>query len=151
MILLVMFVALLALVLLNVPIAVSLGVVAMFAMAATSGIGGLPNAALVLYSGSMKFALIAIPLFILAGAIMNSSGISTRLINLASALVGFIRGGLAMVTVSASLFFAEISGSAVADVAALGSILIPAMKRRGYPTPFAAAVSPSRALSMSEP
>ena len=145
MILLVMFVALLALVLLNVPIAVSLGVVAMFAMAATSGIGGLPNAALVLYSGSMKFALIAIPLFILAGAIMNSSGISTRLINLASALVGFIRGGLAMVTVSASLFFAEISGSAVADVAALGSILIPAMKRRGYPTPFAAAVTSSSA------
>jgi tripartite ATP-independent transporter DctM subunit len=145
MILLVMFVALLVLVLLNVPIAVSLGVVAMFAMAATSGIGGLSNAALVLYSGSMKFALIAIPLFILAGAIMNSSGISTRLINLASALVGFIRGGLAMVTVSASLFFAEISGSAVADVAALGSILIPAMKRRGYPTPFAAAVTSSSA------
>ena len=145
MILLVMFVALLALILLNVPIAVSLGVVAMFAMAATSGIGGLSNAALVLYSGSMKFALIAIPLFILAGAIMNSSGISTRLINLASALVGFIRGGLAMVTVSASLFFAEISGSAVADVAALGSILIPAMKRRGYPTPFAAAVTSSSA------
>ncbi|HIF22123.1 MAG TPA: TRAP transporter large permease [Gemmatimonadetes bacterium] len=145
MILLVMFVALLVLVLLNVPIAVSLGVVAMFAMAAESGIGGLSNAALVLYSGSMKFALIAIPLFILAGAIMNSSGISTRLINLASALVGFIRGGLAMVTVSASLFFAEISGSAVADVAALGSILIPAMKRRGYPTPFAAAVTSSSA------
>ncbi len=145
MILLVMFLALLALVLLNVPIAVSLGVVAMFAMAATSGIGGLSNAALVLYAGSMKFALIAIPLFILAGAIMNSSGISTRLINLATALVGFIRGGLAMVTVSASLFFAEISGSAVADVAALGSILIPAMKRRGYPTPFAAAVTSSSA------
>jgi len=145
MILLVMFVALLALVLLNVPIAVSLGVVALFAMAATSGIGGLPNAALVLYSGSMKFALIAIPLFILAGAIMNASGISRRLINLASSLVGFIRGGLAMVTVSASLFFAEISGSAVADVAALGSILIPAMKRRGYPTPFAAAVTSSSA------
>ena len=118
MILLVMFLALLALVLLNVPIAVSLGVVAIFAMAATDGITGLPNAALVLYSGTLKFALIAIPLFILAGAIMNASGISRRLINLASALVGFIRGGLAMVTVSASLFFAEISGSAVADVAA---------------------------------
>ncbi|MED5564548.1 MAG: TRAP transporter large permease subunit, partial [Gemmatimonadota bacterium] len=106
MILLVMFLALLALVLLNVPIAVSLGVVAIFAMAATDGITGLPNAALVLYSGTLKFALIAIPLFILAGAIMNASGISRRLINLASALVGFIRGGLAMVTVSASLFFA---------------------------------------------
>ena len=145
MILLVMFLALLALVLINVPIAVALGVVAIFAMAVTSGVAGLANAALVLYSGSMKFALIAIPLFILAGAIMNASGISRRLINLASALVGFIRGGLAMVTVSASLFFAEMSGSAVADVAALGSILIPAMKRRGYPTPFAAAVTSSSA------
>ena len=141
----IMFLALLALVLLNVPIAVSLGVVAIFAMVVSSGFGGLPNAALVLYSGTLKFALIAIPLFILAGAIMNASGISRRLINLASALVGFIRGGLAMVTVSASLFFAEISGSAVADVAALGSILIPAMKRRGYPTAFAAAVTSSSA------
>ncbi len=145
MILFVMFLALLALVLINVPIAVSLGVVALFAMALTNGIAGLPNAALVLYSGTLKFALIAIPLFILAGAIMNASGISRRLINLATSLVGFIRGGLAMVTVSASLFFAEISGSAVADVAALGSILIPAMKRRGYPTPFAAAVTSSSA------
>ena len=94
MILLMMFLALLALVLINVPIAVSLGVVAIFAMALSSGLGGLPNAALVLYSGTLKFALIAIPLFILAGAIMNASGISRRLINLASSLVGFIRGGL---------------------------------------------------------
>jgi tripartite ATP-independent transporter DctM subunit len=76
---------------------------------------------------------------------MNASGISTRLINFASALVGFIRGGLAMVTISASLFFAEISGSAVADVAALGSILIPAMKRKGYSKSFAAAVTSSSA------
>ena len=145
MILLVMFLSLLALVVINVPIAVALGVVAVFAIGSNSGMVGLPNTALVLYSGSLNFALIAIPLFILAGAIMNASGISKRLINLASALVGFVRGGLAMVTVSASLFFAEISGSAVADVAALGSILIPAMKRRGYPTAFAAAVTSSSA------
>ncbi len=143
--LLFMFLGLVALVLINVPIAVSLGVVAVLAIWLTAGVGGLPNAAIVLFSGSTKFALIAIPLFVLAGAIMNASGISRRLINLASALVGFIRGGLAMVTVSASLFFAEISGSAVADVAALGSILIPAMKKRGYPTPFAAAVTSSSA------
>ena len=145
MILLLMFLGLVVLVLINVPIAVSLGMVAVLAIWLTAGVGGLPNAAIVLFSGSTKFALIAIPLFILAGAIMNASGISRRLINLASALVGFIRGGLAMVTVSASLFFAEISGSAVADVAALGSILIPAMKKRGYPTPFAAAVTSSSA------
>jgi tripartite ATP-independent transporter DctM subunit len=76
---------------------------------------------------------------------MNASGISRRLIDFASSLVGFIRGGLSMVTISASLFFAEISGSAVADVAALGSILIPAMERRGYSKAFAAAVTSSSA------
>ncbi len=145
MILLLMFLGLVALVLINVPIAVSLGLVALVAIWLTAGVGGLPNAALILFSASTKFALIAIPLFILAGAIMNASGISRRLIDLASALVGFIRGGLAMVTVSASLFFAEISGSAVADVAALGSILIPEMKKRRYPTAFAAAVTSSSA------
>ena len=145
MILLSMLLGMTMLVLINVPIAVSLGVVAIFAIWLTAGVGGLPNAALILFSGSTKFALIAIPLFILAGAIMNASGISRRLIDLASALVGFVRGGLAMVSVSASLFFAEISGSAVADVAALGSILIPAMKKRRYPTPFAAAVTSSSA------
>ncbi len=143
--LLFMFLGLLGLVLVNVPIAVSLGIVALSGMILSSGMASLPNAALVLFDGSTKFPLIAIPLFILAGAIMNCTGISIRLINLASALVGFIRGGLAMVTVSASLFFAEISGSAVADVAALGSILIPAMKDKGYPTPFAAAVTSSSA------
>jgi tripartite ATP-independent transporter DctM subunit len=95
--------------------------------------------------GATNFPLIAIPLFILAGAIMNASGISRRLIAFASALLGFIRGGLSMVTVGASMFFAEISGSAVADVAALGSILIPAMKRKGYPVPFATAVTSSAA------
>jgi tripartite ATP-independent transporter DctM subunit len=140
-----MFVGLLALVTINVPIAVALGVVAVAAMVAASGPAVLPNAGLVLFSGATSFPLIAIPLFILAGAIMNASGISRRLIAFASALFGFIRGGLAMVSISASLFFAEISGSAVADVAALGSILIPAMKKRGYAVPFAAAVTSSSA------
>ena len=130
--LLLMFIALVALVLIDVPIAVALGIVALAAMVATSGLAIIPNLALVLFDGATKFPLIAIPLFILAGAIMNSSGISRRLIALASALFGFVRGGLAMVSIGASLFFAEISGSAVADVAALGSILIPAMERRGY-------------------
>ena len=140
-----MFLGLVALVLLNVPIAVALGVVAVVAMIATAGPDILPNVALVMFDGSTKFPLLAIPLFILAGAIMNSSGISRRLIAFASALLGFIKGGLSMVTIGASLFFAEISGSAVADVAALGSILIPAMKRRGYPNAFAAAVTSSSA------
>src|SRR5437667_4849944 len=140
-----LFAAVLALVLVNVPIAVALGVVAIIAMVATHGIGILPNLAVVTYNGATSFPLLAIPLFILAGAIMNASGISRRLIAFASSLFGWIRGGLAHVSIGASLFFAEISGSAVADVAALGSILIPGMKAKGYPAPLAAAVMSSAA------
>lgn len=143
--LLALFIGLVVLVLLNVPIAIALGVVATVAIIVTSGPAALPNVGLVLFDGATKFPLIAIPLFIFAGAIMNASGISRRLIALASALLGFVRGGLSIVTIGASLFFAEISGSAVADVAALGSVLVPAMKREGYPTPFAAAVTSSSA------
>jgi tripartite ATP-independent transporter DctM subunit len=140
-----LFLGVLALVLINVPIAVALGIAAAVAMAAAQGAGVLPNMAIVMYSGTTGFPLIAIPLFILAGAIMNTSGISRRLIALASALLGFVRGGLAMVNIGSSMFFAEISGSAVADVAALGSVLMPAMKKRGYPGTFAAAITSSSA------
>jgi tripartite ATP-independent transporter DctM subunit len=140
-----MLIGLFALIFINVPIAVALAVVAVVAMVATQGVDILPNVALVMFDGATKFPLLAIPLFIFAGAIMNTSGISKRLIAFASALFGFIKGGLAMVNVSASMFFAEMSGSAVADVAALGSILIPAMKKRGYPRGFAAAVTSSSA------
>ena len=140
-----MFLGLFALVFLNVPIAVALGVVSAVAMVTVQGPDMLPNVALVMFDGATKFPLIAIPLFIFAGAIMNAGGISRRLISFASALLGFVKGGLSMVTIGASMFFAEISGSAVAGVAALGSILIPAMKSKGYPLPFATAVSSSAA------
>jgi C4-dicarboxylate transporter DctM subunit len=145
MIILFMFLGLLALVLINVPIAVALAVVASAAMVFAHGPDVLPNVALVMMDGATNFPLIAIPLFILAGSIMNSTGISRRLIAFASAIFGFVKGGLAMVNIGTSLFFAEISGSAVADVAALGSILIPSMKKKGYPAPFAAAVTSSSA------
>ena len=134
-----------ALVLLNVPIAVALGIAAIVAIVATQGAASLPNVAIDMYQGATSFPLIAIPLFILAGAIMNTSGISRRLIDFCSALLGSMRGALAQVNVLTSMFFAEISGSAVADVAATGPILIPAMKRRGYSGPFAAAVTSSSA------
>ncbi|HSD99810.1 MAG TPA: TRAP transporter large permease [Burkholderiales bacterium] len=134
-----------ALVLINVPIAVALGIAAVVAMVVSHGAGTLPNLAVDMYNGANNFPLIAIPLFILAGAIMNTSGISRRLIAFASALLGFIRGGLAMVNIGTAMFFAEISGSAVADVAAIGSVLMPAMKKRGYPGPFTAAVTSSSA------
>ena len=142
---LVIFGIVLVLVLIDVPIAVSLGIVAVGAMLWSHGTDSLPNLPIALYNGALNFPLIAIPLFILAGAIMNASGISQRLIAFASACLGFIRGGLAMVSIGASLFFAEISGSAVADISALGSILIPAMKSKGYPAPLAAAILSSSA------
>ncbi|MDH3286239.1 MAG: TRAP transporter large permease [Betaproteobacteria bacterium] len=142
---LLLFLGMLALVLINVPIAVALGIAAIIAMLTAGGLDSLPNLAIVMFTGATKFPLIAIPLFILAGAIMNTGGISRRLIAFASALLGFIRGGLAMVNVATSMFFAEISGSAVADVAALGSILMPAMKQKGYPGPFTAAITSSSA------
>ncbi len=139
------FLALIAMICLNVPIAVALAVSAIIGLLATEGAGSLVTIALDMYDGSTKFALIAIPMFVLAGAIMNAGGVTDRLINFVSAMIGFVRGGLAMVNIGVSLFFAEISGSAVADVAALGSILIPQMKKRGYSAPFSAAVTSSSA------
>ncbi len=142
---LLLFACVLALVLINVPIAVALGIVAVAALVAAQGLDTLPNVAIVIYNGATNFPLLAIPLFILAGSIMNASGISQRLIAFASALLGWVRGGLSIVSIGTSLFFAEISGSAVADVAALGSVLIPAMQGRGYSKEFAAAVMSSAA------
>jgi C4-dicarboxylate transporter DctM subunit len=140
-----MLIGLFLLIMINVPIAIALGIIAVFTMVMTQGVDILPNIALVMFDGATSFPLLAIPLFIFAGAIMNTGGISKRLIAFASALVGFVKGGLAMTSTATSMFFAEMSGSAVADVAALGSILIPAMKRKGYPAPFAAAVMSSAA------
>ncbi|WP_299867273.1 TRAP transporter large permease [uncultured Hoeflea sp.] len=129
----------------GVPIALSILASALIGVWLLNGSLGFLNAALSLFDGATKFPLIAIPLFVLAGALMNTGGISTRLIAFVSALVGFVRGGLAMVNVGVSLFFAEISGSAVADVAATGSVLIPAMKKKGYKPRFAAAITSSTA------
>ncbi len=139
------FVALIAMICLNVPIAVALAIAAIGGLVASEGIDSLVSVALDMYDGSTKFALIAIPMFVLAGAIMNAGGITDKLINFVTAIIGFVRGGLAMVNIGVSLFFAEISGSAVADVAALGSVLIPQMKKRGYSAPLSAAVTSSSA------
>jgi C4-dicarboxylate transporter, DctM subunit len=114
-------------------------------MVAMSGLDSLNNLPIVMYTSATNFPLIAIPVFILAGAIMNASGISRRLISFATAIFGFVRGALSLVSIGASMFFAEISGSAVADVSALGSILIPEMKKRGYSKEYAAAVMSSSA------
>src|SRR5918992_5960036 len=104
-----LFVGLLVLTLINVPIAIGLGVVACVAIAIGQGTDYLVNVAVGMYNGATNFPLLAIPLFILSGAIMNATGISRRLVAFATALLGFIRGGLAMVSIGTSLFFAEIS------------------------------------------
>lgn len=145
MLMLAIFAALVAMICINVPIAVALALAGVMGLLATEGAGSLVTIALDMYDGSTKFSLIAIPMFVLAGAIMNAGGITDRLINFVSAIIGFIRGGLAMVNIGVSLFFAEISGSAVADVAAMGSILIPQMKKRGYSKELAASVTSSSA------
>ena len=120
MILLFIALILLALIMLRVPIAIAIGIIALIGMIEQSGFGAIYDAALKLFEGSTKFPLIAIPLFILAGSLMNTSSISSRLIAFVTALVGFVKGGLAMVNVMVSLFFAEISGSAIAEFAAIG-------------------------------
>ena len=93
------------------------------------------------YNGMDSFPLMALPFFMLAGELMNRGGITLRLVEFAQALMGHLRGGLAHVNVLSSMLFAGLSGSAVADTSALGSILIPAMEKQGYTTRFAAAIT----------
>jgi len=92
-------------------------------------------------AGVNKFSLLAIPFFVLAGAIMAEGGMARRLVAFAGVLVGFIRGGLSLVNILASTFFGAISGSSVADTASIGTVLIPEMEKKGYPRPFATAVT----------
>jgi tripartite ATP-independent transporter DctM subunit len=94
-------------------------------------------------AGVNKFSLLAIPFFVLAGAIMAEGGMSRRLVAFAEVLVGFIRGGLSLVNILASTFFGAISGSSMADTASVGTVLIPEMEKKGYPRDFATAVTVS--------
>ena len=93
------------------------------------------------YNGIDSFPLMAIPFFMLAGELMNRGGITTRLVEFAQAIMGHLRGGLAHVNILSSMLFAGLSGSAVADTSALGSMLIPAMEKQGYSRRFAAAIT----------
>jgi tripartite ATP-independent transporter DctM subunit len=99
-----------------------------------------------MFAGMENFALLAVPLFILAGELMNAAGITARLVALSRALVGHIKGGLAQVNILTNMFMAAISGSAAADLAAIGSMLIPAMTRHGYKREFTVAVTSCAAL-----
>ncbi len=96
-----------------------------------------------MFASNDSFPLLAVPFFMLAGSLMEYGGISRRIVNFANASVGFMHGGLAHVTILASMFFAGISGAAAADTAAVGTLMIPEMKKRGYDPGFASAVTAS--------
>ena len=131
--------ALLGLLAINVPVAVTFGLSATIFLAVLTDVP-LTLIPQQMFGGADSTVLQAVPFFLLAGALMDKGGISRRLINLASALVGWVTGGLAMVSVLASMFFAGVSGSAAADSAAVGSLMIPAMAKKGYAKEFAAAL-----------
>ena len=127
---------------LNAPIAIAIGVASLLGILIQ---GNFPLMMVVqkMFGGMDSFHLMAVPLFMFTGVIMDAGGISGRIIDFANALVGWLPGGLAAVTVVSAMFFAGISGSAAADAAAVGAILIPAMKKSGYDSDFAAAVQAS--------
>lgn len=135
----VLLISLIILFLIGVPVAVSLGISSALALLVAGDMSPLVLAQRA-FVALDSFPLMAIPLFMLAGVLMEYGGISQRLINLANALTGHLSGGLAIVTIVTTMFFAAISGSSVAATAALGSILIPAMINRGYDKNFAGSV-----------
>ncbi|WP_286933067.1 MULTISPECIES: TRAP transporter large permease [Aminobacterium] len=135
----ILFASMLLFFMMNVPIAIAIG---LSSVAAIFFSGSVPLIVLVqkMFTATDSFPLMAVPFFILAGSLMEFGGISRRLVDFANSIVGRFSGGLAFVAIIASMFFGAISGAAVATVAAIGTILIPAMVRRGYDKPFATAV-----------
>lgn len=125
--------------LLRVPIAFCLGISSL----ATAFYMGIPLITMLqrMVSGVQNFSLVAIPFFIIAGEIMGQGGITNRIVEFASLLVGRMRGGLAQVNVLASMFFGGISGSAVADVSSIGAVLVPVMDRSGYDKDFSVGIT----------
>ena len=140
MVVLTLIIAFIFFLLIGVPIAFVLGLTPLAAMMAR-GETPLVLAAQRIFTGIDSPILMAVPFFILAGNIMSAGGMTARLLGFCGILVGWLRGGLAYINVVISMFFAGITGAAVADTSAVGSILIPAMKKEGYDTDFAAAVT----------
>lgn len=129
------------LLLLGLPIGYVLGIAGVVGLLQLGGAPFLMMAPKRFFEGLDLFTFMAMPFFILAGEIMNRSGITTRLVAFAEALVGYLRGGLAHTNMVASVLFAGMTGAAVSDAAAFGNTLVPAMVRKGYSRPFACAVT----------
>lgn len=134
-----LFIVFIGLLMLEMPVSFSLLISTVVSMAAFSDID-LFAIVVKMFRASSNFSLIAVPFFILAGGFMENGGISRRLVTFASNVIGHIRGGLANASVMAAMFFAGLSGAAAADTAAVGSLLIPAMKRKGYGKDLATSV-----------
>ncbi|WP_227937146.1 TRAP transporter large permease [Alkalihalobacillus deserti] len=138
---LVLFVSFILLIFLGVPIAFSLGISSViYLLMADISLSIIPQR---MFGGLNSFVLLCIPGFILAGSLMNAGGITERIIQFTNNIVGHIRGGLGLANVGSSMGFAGISGTALADTASIGSVLIPAMKKQGYDADFSAAVTSS--------
>lgn len=137
----ILFIVFLILLILGFPIAFSLGISAfVYLLFSDLPLMVIPQK---MYAGIDVFVLLSIPGFILAGNLMNASGITSRIITFCNALLGHIRGGLGLANVGASLLFGGISGTAIADTASIGSVMIPAMKKEGYDAAFSCAVTAS--------
>jgi tripartite ATP-independent transporter DctM subunit len=123
----------------GIPVAVTLGVSSLAYLL----IAGIPPVVMPqkMYAGMDVFVLLSIPGFILAGNLMNRGGITQRIIRFANSIVGWIRGGLGLTNIAASMLFGGITGTAVADAASIGGVMIPGMKKAGYPADFSAAVT----------
>lgn len=143
--LLTLTISLVAFLLLGVPIAFALGMAGLAAVLVSDAIP-LVIVAQKFYTSLDSFPLLAIPLFIYAGAVMNEGGITERIVHFAKALVGHLRGGLGQVVVITSLIFSSISGSASAAAAAVGGMLLPSMKREGYDQPYSVVVVAASAI-----
>ncbi len=134
-----LFIALFVLLLIGVPVGFAIGGATMFSMATFSDLNMAINAQYC-YSGIFSFTVMAIPFFMLAGIIMSTGGIARRIVNFASALISFVNGAIGCVTVVACMFFGALSGSGMATTSAIGGMMIPEMKKRGYDPAYAATI-----------
>ncbi|WP_164522082.1 MULTISPECIES: TRAP transporter large permease [Halanaerobiaceae] len=130
----------------GIPVSVGLGLTSLFYCVITGNYSFILMIPKRMFAGMNSFVIMAIPLFMLTGSLMNKGGVTTRLIKLSDLLVGRLRGGLAHVNVLASMLFAGITGSALSDIAAMGSVLVPAMVEDGYDKEFSTAVTAASAI-----
>lgn len=135
----ILFIALFILLMIGVPVGFAIGGATMISMAAASDLNMVINAQYC-YSGIFSFTVMAIPFFMLAGIIMSTGGIARRIVNFASALINFVNGAIGAVTVIACMFFGALSGSGMATTSAIGGMMIPEMKKKGYDPAYAATI-----------